>query len=228
MANTGLVIKHTFVSAKPDGVDTSVIRPSDWNDEHDVVGNIEWSNVANAPLGPAYDNANAAFDKANSANVLAYSAFGQANTAWDKANAANVIASGGFDKANAALANTSGVLFNGTLQLAGDLIDQYGYVRDIQVVDHASPYVLVSVDAGRTIATQGANVYVPNAVFFKNDVITLWNNSSSDANVVQTASVLLYNAGDGGLGDRKLGARGICTMLCVAANTFVISGAGMT
>lgn len=221
MANTGLVIKHTFVSAKPDGTDTSVIRPSDWNDEHDVVGNIEWSNVANSPLDSAYDNANAAFDKANTA-------FDRGNTAWDKANAANVIASGGFDKANGALQNTSGILFNGTLQFAGDVIDQYGYIRDIQVVDHASPYVLVSVDAGRTIATQGANVYVPNAVFFKNDVITLWNNSSSDANVVQTASVILYNAGDGGVGDRKLGARGICTMLCVAANTFVISGAGMT
>jgi len=51
----------------------------------------------------------AAYDKANSANVVAVSAFGKANAAnviasaaFDKANAANVIASAAFDKANTA------------------------------------------------------------------------------------------------------------------------------
>src|SRR5574343_1510180 len=31
-------VKHRFVSAVPDGDDESLIRPSNWNDEHDVKG----------------------------------------------------------------------------------------------------------------------------------------------------------------------------------------------
>lgn len=30
-------LKHKFVSAKSDGGDTSLVRPSNWNDEHDLV-----------------------------------------------------------------------------------------------------------------------------------------------------------------------------------------------
>lgn len=32
-------IKHKFVNPKPDGVDTTIVRPSDWNDEHDITMN---------------------------------------------------------------------------------------------------------------------------------------------------------------------------------------------
>lgn len=31
-------VKHKFTSARPDGGDTSLIRPSNWNDEHDLTG----------------------------------------------------------------------------------------------------------------------------------------------------------------------------------------------
>ena len=31
-----LEIKHPFVNLKADGVDTTVVRPSDWNDTHDI------------------------------------------------------------------------------------------------------------------------------------------------------------------------------------------------
>ena len=58
--------------------------------------------------GKAYvDKTNSAFDKANSANVLAQSGFDKANSAnvlaqsgFDKANSANVLAQAAFDKAN--------------------------------------------------------------------------------------------------------------------------------
>jgi len=29
-----MAIKHAFVSSKADGVDTSLVKPSDWNAEH--------------------------------------------------------------------------------------------------------------------------------------------------------------------------------------------------
>jgi hypothetical protein len=57
----------------------------------------------------SFEKANAAFDKANSANVLAQSAFDNSNTgnvlaqsAFDKANTANVLAQSAFSKANTA------------------------------------------------------------------------------------------------------------------------------
>jgi hypothetical protein len=33
-----ITVKHKFVSAIPDGADTSVVRPSNWNDDHDLTG----------------------------------------------------------------------------------------------------------------------------------------------------------------------------------------------
>jgi len=42
-------IKHAKVSAVPDGTDTSQVRPSDWNDEHDVA--IDAGDVAIADAG---------------------------------------------------------------------------------------------------------------------------------------------------------------------------------
>lgn len=34
----GIVVKHTFVSPKLDGPDPTVVRPSNWNDEHEITG----------------------------------------------------------------------------------------------------------------------------------------------------------------------------------------------
>lgn len=34
-------IKHTFVSSEPDGTDTSVVRPSDWNHDHTIDGDVD-------------------------------------------------------------------------------------------------------------------------------------------------------------------------------------------
>lgn len=72
-----------------------------------TLGNLDISLDNVAPV--AWAHANAAFDKANSANVVAQAGFDKANTvgttaqaAFDKANSANVVAQGGFDKANSA------------------------------------------------------------------------------------------------------------------------------
>ena len=45
-----ITVKHKFVSAIPDGADTSVVRPSNWNDDHDLTGTIP---VANGGTGAA-------------------------------------------------------------------------------------------------------------------------------------------------------------------------------
>ena len=43
-----ITVKHKFVSAIPDGDDSSLVKPSNWNDDHDLVGTIP---VANGGTG---------------------------------------------------------------------------------------------------------------------------------------------------------------------------------
>ena len=45
-----ITVKHTKVSTIPDGDDTSVVRPSDWNADHQLVGTVP---VANGGTGAA-------------------------------------------------------------------------------------------------------------------------------------------------------------------------------
>jgi hypothetical protein len=48
-----ITVKHTKVSAIPDGADTTVVRPSDWNADHALVGTID---VANGGTGASTAN----------------------------------------------------------------------------------------------------------------------------------------------------------------------------
>jgi hypothetical protein len=43
-----ITVKHKFVSAIPDGTDDTIVRPSNWNDDHDLVGTVP---VANGGTG---------------------------------------------------------------------------------------------------------------------------------------------------------------------------------
>ena len=45
-----ITVKHSKVSTIPDGDDTSVVRPSDWNDDHVLTGTVP---VANGGTGAA-------------------------------------------------------------------------------------------------------------------------------------------------------------------------------
>jgi len=48
-----ITVKHKFVSAIPDGADATVVRPSNWNDDHDLTGTIS---IANGGTGQATAN----------------------------------------------------------------------------------------------------------------------------------------------------------------------------
>jgi len=106
MANTLIQIKFSDSNSAPTLL--NVAEPA-----YSYVSNtlfIGTTNDAGAIIigGKAYvDKTNSAFDKANSANVLAQSGFDKANSAnvlaqsgFDKANSANVLAQAAFDKAN--------------------------------------------------------------------------------------------------------------------------------
>jgi len=91
-----------------------------------------------------------------------------------------------------------------------------------------SGYTLVIGDSGKHISITTGGVTVPSGVFSAGDSITVFNNSGSDQTITQGGSVTLRFAGTSSTGNRTLAQYGVCSILCVASNTFVISGAGLT
>ena len=85
---------------------------------------------------------------------------------------------------------------------------------------------LAASDAGKHVAATGT-VTLGTGIFAVGDAVTIWNNSGG-AITITLSAVTCYNAADATTGNRTLGARGLATILCVAANTYVISGSGLT
>jgi len=86
---------------------------------------------------------------------------------------------------------------------------------------------LAASDVGKHIpATSG--VTVPQSVFSIGDAVTIYNNTSGNITITQASGVTLRFAGTASTGNRTLAQRGLCTVLCIASNEFVISGAGLT
>jgi hypothetical protein len=88
-------------------------------------------------------------------------------------------------------------------------------------------YTLVVGDAGKHISITTGGVTVPSGVFSVGDVVSIYNNSGSNQTITQGVSVTLRLAGTANTGNRTLAQYGLCTVLCVASNTFVISGSAL-
>lgn len=112
---------------------------------------------------------------------------------------------------------------------AGDTIsDASGNIRSIPQNAKTAAYTLVVGDSGKHISITTGGVTVPASVFSAGDVVTIFNNSGSNQTITQGASVTLRLAGTATTGNRTLAQYGVCTVLCVASNTFVISGGGLS
>lgn len=78
----------------------------------------------------------------------------------------------------------------------------------------------------------GTGVTVPANVFSVGDVVTVYNNSTSNLTITQGTNVTLRQAGTANDGDRTLAQYGVCSIMCVAdvtdADVFVIAGAGLS
>jgi hypothetical protein len=87
---------------------------------------------------------------------------------------------------------------------------------------------LVASDTGKHISITTGGVTVPSGVFSAGDIVSIFNNSASSQTITQGSSTTLRQAGTANTGNRTLGQYGVATVLCVASNTFVISGAGLS
>jgi len=112
--------------------------------------------------------------------------------------------------------------FTGSIGFTGS-----GYIGVPQNAQTAS-YILVAADNGKHISTN-ANVIVPSSVFSIGDAVSIFNsNTTSSINIIQGTGTTIRLAATSTTGNRAVTSNGLVTILCIAANTFVTSGAGIS
>lgn len=109
----------------------------------------------------------------------------------------------------------------------GKMVEGSGSFRSVPQNSKATTYTLVAGDNGKHISVSAGGVIVPAGVFSAGDSVAIYNNSSNNIIIYQGSSTTLYAAGTSTTGNRTLEQRGLAAVLCVAPNTFVISGAGL-
>ncbi len=115
--------------------------------------------------------------------------------------------------------NINGTSFDGSADIV---------VGNVPQNSQTSAYLLVASDAGKHISITSGGVTVPSGTFSAGDAISIYNNSTANQIITQGTSVTLRKAGTATTGNRTLAQYGICTVLCVASNEFVITGVGVT
>jgi hypothetical protein len=173
---------------------------------------------------------------AMNASEITTGSLSNARTTASSSNGASTIvardASGDFTSNNVTVTTLQGTTVNATtvsgtnVNASSFVSDGIGNVRDIPVNAQTTAYSLVIGDLGKFISTN-SNVTVPNSVFAVGDVVSVYNSTASNITVVQGGSVTLRQAGSANTGNRTLQQYGVVTILCTAANNFVISGAGL-
>jgi hypothetical protein len=148
-------------------------------------------------------------------------------TATKFTTAGTVAATGNITGGNILTAGLISVTGNVT---GGNILDSKGDVRSIPVNTKNTGYTLEATDAGKIINMTTGNVTVPAGVFATpfGQAITIYNDQNASNAIVQGSGVTMRLAGTTATGNRTLARYGLATVVCVSANTFVISGAGLT
>jgi len=117
----------------------------------------------------------------------------------------------------------------GNVTVGGSVSDSKGELRSVPVNSQTSAYNVVADDAGKFISiTTGGVSILTSTAFTTGQSVSIYNNSASSQTITQGASVTIYQVGTANTGNRTLAQRGLCTLLCVGSNTYVITGGGVT
>jgi hypothetical protein len=117
-----------------------------------------------------------------------------------------------------------------SLSVSGSISDSIGNVRSIAIRNTATSYVLTAADNGQMVSITTGSVTVNTGVFASpfGQTVSIYNNTVTSMSIIAGAGVTLRLAGTLSTGTRTLARYGVATVICVASNTFVMSGAGVS
>jgi hypothetical protein len=116
----------------------------------------------------------------------------------------------------------------GTMAGMTSIADTIGSVRNIPLNSKTASYVLLASDTGQLVSITTGGVTVPSGVFSSGQAVSIYNNSSSPQTITQGGGTTMTWAAIGSTGNRTLGAYGLCLVMCIGSNSFVITGAGLS
>ena len=118
----------------------------------------------------------------------------------------------------------------GNAVFAGTVEDSIGPLRRLGIQGASSSFTLAADHAGKLVRMNSSaqTITLPQNIFTAGDMISIFNVSTGDTTIAQGTGATLYNSSDGSTGNRTLGAKGICTIVCSASNEFVISGSNLS
>jgi hypothetical protein len=148
-----ITVKHTKVSTIPDGADTSVVRPSDWNADHSLVGTID---VANGGTGAS--TANGAITNllpSQTGNTGKFLSTDGTNTLWSSPSGSGDVVgpASATDNAIARFDTTTGKLLQNSVVLVGDT----GVVTGVTEITASTKVVSPHFDAQNSAGGQLRN-----------------------------------------------------------------------
>lgn len=106
--------------------------------------------------------------------------------------------------------------------------DVSGNVRTVPANAQSGGYTLQASDNGKYISLSTGGVTVPASIFSAGQVVSVYNGTGSTQTITAGGGVTLILVGTSSTGSRSLTNNGIATILCVASNTFVVTGGGVS
>lgn len=115
-----------------------------------------------------------------------------------------------------------------TITAGTTVSDGGGNVRSVPANSQTANYTLVVGDNGKYISITTGGVIVPPSIFSVGQVVSIYNNSGSSQTITGGTGVTLRLVGTTTTGNRTVSSYGLATILCVASNTFVVTGGGVS
>ena len=139
-----------------------------------------------------------------------------------------------YEDGSGNLVITNGILAGGNIVAAATLTagttvsDTSGNLRSVPPNSQSGGYTLQASDNGKYISLTSGGVTVPASIFSAGQVVSIYNGTGSAQTITAGGSVTLILVGTTTTGNRSLSNNGIATILCVAANTFIVTGGGVS
>jgi hypothetical protein len=123
---------------------------------------------------------------------------------------------------------TGNLTVTGNVSAGGSVADGIGNLREVPPNSQTGSYTLQATDSGKYISITTGGVTVPSSIFTAGQTISIYNNSSSNQTITQGSGVTLQLVASATTGSRTLAGYGLATILCVASNTFLVTGGGVS